>query len=118
MSVRVAVRRGGRIGEGGTPAALYDAPVSRFVADVLGESNFVDGVVVGASTAGRWLVRAAGGLEFRGVGAVSLQAGQPVTAAVRPEKLVPVEGSVGVAQTDAVHTCPGGVEERLYGVGP
>jgi putative spermidine/putrescine transport system ATP-binding protein len=114
MSDRVAVMRCGRIEQVGTPAELYDAPVSRFVADFLGESNFVDGVVVGASTAGRWLVRAAGGLEFRGVGAVSLQTGQPVTAAVRPEKLVPVEGSVGVAQTDAVNTCKGTVEEAIY----
>ena len=114
MSDRVAVMRCGRIEQVGTPAELYDAPVSRFVADFLGESNFVDGVVVGASTAGRWLVRAAGGLEFRGVGAVSLQTGQPVTAAVRPEKLVPVEGSVGVTQTDAVNTCTGTVEEAIY----
>src|SRR5260370_39370580 len=110
MSVRVAVRRGGRIGEGGTPAALYDATVSRFVADFLGESNFVDGVVVGASTAGRWLVRAAGGLEFRGVGAVSLQAGQPVSAAVRPEKIAPVERADGVWQTEPGTTWTGAVE--------
>src|SRR5258707_11906310 len=71
-------------------------------------------MVVGAPTAGRWLVRAAGGLEFRGVGAVPLQAGQLVTAAVRPEKLVRVEGPVGVAQTGAVNTCKGTVEEAIY----
>jgi ABC-type Fe3+/spermidine/putrescine transport system ATPase subunit len=84
------------------------------VADFLGESNFVDGLVVGAPTAGRWLVRAAGGLEFRGVGAVPLQDGQPVTAAVRPEKLVPVEGPAGATQTGTVNTCKGTVEEAIY----
>ncbi len=84
------------------------------MADFLGESNFVDGVVVGEPAAGRWLVRAAGGLEFRGVGAVPLQAGQPVTAAVRPEKLVPMEEPAGVTQTGAVNTCKGIVEEAIY----
>src|SRR5260370_28645405 len=114
MSVRVAVRRGGRIGEGGTPAALYDATVSRFVADFLGESNFVDGVVVGASTAGRWLVRAAGGLEFRRIGAVSLQTGQPVTAAVPPEELRPAAGSAGGAQADAADTYSCTLDEAVH----
>jgi hypothetical protein len=71
------------------------------VADFLGESNFIDGVTVGAPTTGRWLVRAAGGLEFRGVGAVPLQAGQPVTAAVRPEKLVPVDDAAGASDSGA-----------------
>jgi ABC-type Fe3+/spermidine/putrescine transport system ATPase subunit len=114
MSDRVAVMQRGRIEQVGTPAELYEAPASRFVADFLGDSNFVDGVVAGAHTAGRWLVRAGGGLEFRGIGAVPLEIGQPVTAAVRPEKLVPVEGPAGVAQNGAVNTCKGTVEEAIY----
>lgn len=114
MSDRVAVLHRGRIEQIGTPTELYEAPASRFVADFLGESNFVDGVVVGVSTAGRWLVRAAGGLEFRGVGAAPLQAGQAVTAAIRPEKLVPLEEPAVVTETDAVNTCKGMVEEVIY----
>jgi putative spermidine/putrescine transport system ATP-binding protein len=114
MSDRVAVLHRGRIEQIGTPTELYEAPASRFVADFLGESNFVDGVVVGVSTAGRWLVRAAGGLEFRGVGAAPLQAGQAVTAAIRPEKLVPLEEPAVVTETDAVNTCKGMVEEAIY----
>jgi len=114
MSDRVAVMQRGHIEQVGTPAELYEAPSTRFVADFLGESNFVDGVVVGAPTPGGWLVRAAGGLEFRGVGAVPLQAGQPVTAAVRPEKLVPVDDAAGAAHIGAVNTCKGTVEEAIY----
>jgi putative spermidine/putrescine transport system ATP-binding protein len=112
MSDRVAVMQRGRIEQVGTPAALYEAPATRFVADFLGESNFVDGVVVGAPSAGRWLVRAAGGLELRGVGAMPLEAGQPVTAAIRPEKLVPVEG--GTTPAGALNICKGTVEEAIY----
>jgi len=114
MSDRVAVMQRGRIEQVGTPAELYEAPASRFVADFLGESNFIDGAVVGAPTAGRWLVRALGGLEFLGVGAVPLEAGQLVTAAVRPEKLVPMEGPAGVLPPGAVNTCKGTVEEVIY----
>ena len=43
MSDRVAVMQGGRIEQVGSPAELYDSPASRFVADFLGESNFLDG---------------------------------------------------------------------------
>src|SRR5262244_2332624 len=87
MSDRVAVMDKGRIEQIGTPVELYEAPASRFVADFLGESNFVDGVVAVAPEAGRFaVVRAGGGLEFRGVAAAPLAIGQPVTAAIRPEK--------------------------------
>ena len=88
MSDRVAVMQGGRIEQVGSPAELYDTPASRFVADFIGESNFLDGTAVSAEHDGRWRCRAAGGLEFIGVGAEALQAGQPITAAVRHEKLV------------------------------
>jgi putative spermidine/putrescine transport system ATP-binding protein len=112
MSDRVAVMHRGRIEQVGTPAELYEAPVSRFVADFLGESNFLDGVVGGEVAKERWLIRSAGGLEFRGVGAVPLEAGQPVTAAVRPEKLVPVEAAAGGVA--AVNSCKGTIEEAIY----
>ena len=114
MSDRVAVMQRGRIEQVGTPAELYEAPASRFVADFLGESNFVDGVVVGAPAAGRWLVRAPGGLEFRGVGAAPLRAGQAVTAAVRPEKLVPMESPAELGEAGTVNTCKGTVGEAIY----
>lgn len=114
MSDRVAVMHRGRIEQVGTPAELYEAPATRFVADFLGESNFVDGMIVGASADKRWLVRSAGGLEFRGVGAVPLQAGQPVTAAVRPEKLVTVDDAAAASDSGAVNTCKGTVEEAIY----
>src|SRR5215470_17046379 len=53
MSDRVAVMQGGRIEQVGRPAELYDRPASRFVADFLGESNFLDAVVVAAEPDGR-----------------------------------------------------------------
>jgi len=114
MSDRVAVMRRGRIEQMGEPAELYEAPASRFVADFLGESNFIDGVVIGPRGPGRWLVRATGGLELQGVGAVSLATGQAVTAAIRPEKLVPRVDEAGGRDAGALNSCTGRVEEAIY----
>jgi ABC-type Fe3+/spermidine/putrescine transport system ATPase subunit len=110
MSDRVAVMRAGRIEQVGTAAELYESPVNPFVADFLGESNFLEGVVVAELPGGQYLVRGAGGLEFRGVGPEPLRPGQPVTAAVRPEKLTPAE----VAAPGASNTGKGAVEEIVY----
>ena len=114
MSDCVAVMQGGGIEQVGPPAELYDRPASRFVADFLGESNFLDAVAVSASGEGHWRCRAAGGLEFYGVGAVPLEAGQPITAAVRPEKLVQAEDAGAAALGPGANTCKGLVEEAIY----
>jgi putative spermidine/putrescine transport system ATP-binding protein len=42
MSDRVAVMSGGRIEQIGTPREIYDNPVSPFVADFIGETNFIE----------------------------------------------------------------------------
>lgn len=46
MSDRLAVMNAGRLEQTGTPRELYRHPASRFVADFLGEVNWIDGVGV------------------------------------------------------------------------
>jgi len=84
MADRVAVMNVGQIVQVGRPRELYDRPATRFVADFLGEANFVDGSVgqVGELTA----VQTAAGLlrsDLPGPWAV----GQSVTCCVRPERI-------------------------------
>jgi len=43
MADRIAVMDAGRIIQTGTPETLYNRPATRFVADFLGEANFIDG---------------------------------------------------------------------------
>ena len=44
MADRIAVMNEGLVVQIGTPEALYDRPATRFVADFLGEANFVEGI--------------------------------------------------------------------------
>ncbi|NHA41103.1 spermidine/putrescine ABC transporter ATP-binding protein [Staphylococcus schleiferi] len=46
MSDFIFVMREGKIEQFGTPLDIYDEPVNRFVADFIGESNIVEGVMV------------------------------------------------------------------------
>jgi len=114
MSDRIAVMRNGRVEQVGAPSELYEAPASRFVADFVGDSNFLEASVLGAAPAGGWLCRAPGGLEFRAAGAGHLQVGQAVTAAIRPEKLVPAEDAAGAGLGAGHNQCKGVVEEAIY----
>jgi spermidine/putrescine transport system ATP-binding protein len=85
MSNRIAVMNEGVIQQAGAPREIYERPVNRFVADFIGETNFVRGVV--AATDGFVAVQA-GGLRLLGnAGANEFGSGQPATLAIRPEKM-------------------------------
>jgi ABC-type Fe3+/spermidine/putrescine transport system ATPase subunit len=43
MATRIAVMNEGRVEQVGEPGEIYNRPSSRFVADFIGESNFLDG---------------------------------------------------------------------------
>jgi spermidine/putrescine transport system ATP-binding protein len=45
MATRIAVMAGGKVRQIGPPREIYLQPVDRFVADFIGESNFLDGVL-------------------------------------------------------------------------
>lgn len=46
MSDEIFVLNEGEIQQSGTPNDIYDEPINRFVADFIGESNIVDGVMI------------------------------------------------------------------------
>jgi multiple sugar transport system ATP-binding protein len=88
---RIAVLKSGLLQQVDAPLAVYERPVNRFVAGFLGSPamNFVDAVVDGAGVRvgeARWA--ADGALA----GALGGRAGEKLTAGVRPEHLVPVDG--------------------------
>jgi spermidine/putrescine transport system ATP-binding protein len=46
MANRIAVMSEGKMLQVGTPTEIYETPVNRFVADFIGETNFIEGVIV------------------------------------------------------------------------
>jgi spermidine/putrescine ABC transporter ATP-binding subunit len=87
LSDRIAVMSGGKALQIDSPAGLYDNPNSREVADFIGSMNFFDGTVrqvelghvivdIGLPAGLRVSLRRPG-----------IAPGQPVTVAVRPEKI-------------------------------
>ena len=50
LSDRIAIMHEGRLHQVGTPAEVYDRPATTFVADFVGESNMLGGVVEKAAT--------------------------------------------------------------------
>jgi spermidine/putrescine transport system ATP-binding protein len=96
MSDRICIMRGGRIVQSGSPAALYDQPVSRYVADFVGKSNFIDGTL-SAVSGPDGQVHTASGHRFAGRLSGPLKLGSKVSLSIRPEQIglahVPREGA-------------------------
>ena len=57
MATRIAVMNEGRVEQVGEPSEIYHRPTSRFVADFIGESNFIDGGAAGSSNGAVLMVR-------------------------------------------------------------
>jgi spermidine/putrescine ABC transporter ATP-binding subunit len=85
MSDRIAVMNQGRIEQLGSPIELYDRPNSRFVAEFIGESNFLEGTALESNDHVN-PVRV-GDEVISAVGREDVTNGMTVVLAVRPEKL-------------------------------
>jgi spermidine/putrescine transport system ATP-binding protein len=104
MSDRVCIMREGRIVQVGTPRELYDAPVNRYVADFVGKTNFIDGLLVSLEAGGMARVRLANGCVSYGrspASAPALPTGAGVSLAVRPELVSLDRNEAGLG--DGVH---------------
>jgi spermidine/putrescine transport system ATP-binding protein len=80
MSDRIGVMHQGKLLQVGTPEEIYEHPRTRFIADFIGETNFVPVTVAGAGE-----VRLPGGEVVRAV--THSPAGTEVSLALRPEKV-------------------------------
>lgn len=98
----------------GTPDEIYERPVDRFVADFIGESNFLEGRIVGRNGV-RAVLERPGGVRFGGeLRDDTLQPGDPATLAVRPEKLDVRPADSVVASEEGAERVNGVVTEVHY----
>jgi spermidine/putrescine transport system ATP-binding protein len=94
MSDRIAVMSQGRIQQLGAPLEIYEQPVNRFVADFIGDTNFVNGTIDGQ--AGDYVrIRCGGGLDLLASPISGVAPGAKITLALRPEKILLKPGQLG-----------------------
>jgi ABC-type Fe3+/spermidine/putrescine transport system ATPase subunit len=91
ISDRIGVMKKGTIKQVGTPSELYMAPQNIFVANFIGESNFLEGYVTHVDSQ-EILTELRGGIIVRTVGN-EVKDGERVVLAVRPETFVIEKGS-------------------------
>jgi putrescine transport system ATP-binding protein len=102
MADRIAVMSHGKVIQVATPAEIYEAPNSRFVADFIGDVNILDGKV-SANGNGKIELAVNEGFTIRTATANGPVPGSAAGFAVRPEKLkvsraAPADASVNAAQ--------------------
>jgi spermidine/putrescine ABC transporter ATP-binding subunit len=89
MSDRVAVMSNGVIEQIDEPRAIYDRPLTPFVADFIGDMNFLVGDVVEAADGG-FAVDVGAGVIVRGRGLAAK--GRRIRVGIRPERITAVAG--------------------------
>ncbi|MCB4769787.1 ABC transporter ATP-binding protein [Ancylobacter sp. Lp-2] len=95
MSDRIAVMSKGKVRQVGSPWDIYDKPAERFVADFIGETNFLTAAVSGVSN-GVAQVKLKSGADIVATVAEGFQPKNEATIVVRPEhaRAVPQGGQL------------------------
>ncbi|MDC9832289.1 ABC transporter ATP-binding protein [Rhizobium binxianense] len=102
MADRIAVMSHGKVVQVATPAEIYEAPNSRFVADFIGDVNIFDGKVASSGN-GSVEISVDSGFRVRVASSETPSAGGAVGFAIRPEKMrvgraAPANASVNAAK--------------------
>ncbi|MDB5368691.1 MAG: polyamine transporter ATP-binding protein [Roseomonas sp.] len=87
LSDRIAILNHGKLVQQGSPAQLYEAPNTRFVADFLGKSNFLAGRATEGGPGGFGIQAGATVLAVAVAAGARPPAGTPVLLSLRPEKV-------------------------------
>jgi iron(III) transport system ATP-binding protein len=112
LSNEIGVMNEGRIVQIGSPRDIYERPRNKFVADFVGNTNFIDGSVVSAA-AGNGRCRVATALGELNVQCVdNLAKGAAVVVSVRPEDVELSEAEPAREADDNV--CRGIVDAKVF----
>jgi len=115
MSDRIAVMSAGEILQLGPPQEIYNAPVNRFVADFIGDTNFLR-LRVKAVAAGEAVLELPGGKQAsaRLPASISPPVGSLVTAVIRPEQAEPTPAGQGEMQAVVASATFFGTDTHLH----
>ena len=106
MSDRIAVMSEGHVQQIGSPTEIYEHPVNRFVADFIGDSNFLDGEIISIE---QDMVTCKIGSEsmFKAENSGNHAVGDQVTLFLRPEKITlsaPSENNASIQHQGRVNS--------------
>jgi len=87
MSDRIAVMSKGHVLQVGTPVEIYERPNCRFVADFIGETNFLSGEIKTLENNRASVYIPDLDMELEGLALGALRVGQKCYATIRPEKI-------------------------------
>src|SRR5512135_995856 len=87
MSDRIAVMSFGKVLQMGPAVEIYERPTTRFVADFIGESNFVEGTVKSINLKRAVVTIPAWKQDLHAVLTGDVSVGDAVVACIRPEKI-------------------------------
>lgn len=93
MSDRIAVMSAGELQQIGAPTEIYEAPINRFVADFIGETNFLE-VEITATDGPLWQCRL-GAFYLNSQPTEGFAKGSRATVSVRPERLAVTDPGMG-----------------------
>ena len=113
MSDRVAVMSSGHIEQLDDPRAIYDRPLTPFVAEFIGEMNFFGGEVTAADE-GSFSVDAGSGIVVRGRGKVPI--GERITLGIRSERMIAAgdRAAQEACAASGVNCAPAEVLTKMY----
>lgn len=107
LSDRIAVMNEGKILQVGTPAEIYDSPQSRFVADFIGTSNFLEGTLISENEV---LLTIEPSSKIVCAPTSDIPLNTPVTVAIRPERIDLTTTPIA----DAVNLLHGTIQDESY----
>lgn len=111
MSDRIAVMNDGQVLQVDGPYDLYEDPLTRFVADFIGETNFLNGTITAVNDTDYTVQLDNGEQSLVDCDVVQAEVGARATIAIRPEKMFL---GAGDAPTDLANAYTGKVEEIIY----
>ena len=86
LADRLAIMNNGKIAQIGTPREVYNFPASRFVADFIGETNFIEGMLKTKNEKSASVESAIGNIQSNNI-YHQISAGDALVCSIRPESI-------------------------------
>ena len=113
MSDRIAVMSQGQLQQVGDAEEIYQRPANRFVADFIGDTNFLDATVVAVNQE-HARVSLDGGIEMQCLAGQGTNTGERGSICIRPESVALVRRSEAPVSSDTVQVLAGRVAEKVF----